>query len=45
MVQLQVSKETLIRMEKIAGINHPRDGDYLINEAIDVLEKRIRNRI
>jgi len=44
-VQLQVSKETMTRMEKIPGLNHARDGDYLINEMIDVLEKRIRDRI
>ncbi len=45
MVQLQVTKETMTRIEKIAGIENAHDGDYLINEAIDVLEKKIRDRI
>ncbi len=41
MVQLQISKETLSRMEKITGINHARDGDYMVNEMIDIFEKKI----
>ena len=41
MVQLQISKETMTRMEKISGLNHARDGDYLINETLDVLEKKL----
>lgn len=44
MVQLQISNETMKRMEKITGINHARDGDFLVNELIDVLEKKIREK-
>ena len=43
-VQLQISNETMKRMEKIAGISHARDGDFLVNELIDVLEKKIREK-
>jgi len=44
MVQLQISNETMIRIEKITGISKVRDGDYLVNQVIDVLEKKIRER-
>ena len=44
MVQLQISNETMNRMEKITGINHSRDGDYLVNQTIDILEKKNRDR-
>lgn len=44
MVQLQISNETMSRMEKITGISHARDGDYLVNHMIDILEKKIRER-
>ena len=44
MPQLQITKETMSRMEKITGIGHARDGDYLINELIDILEKKIREK-
>ena len=44
MVQLQISNETMKRMEKIAGISHARDGDFLVNELIDALEKKIREK-
>ncbi len=40
MVQLHITAETLSRLKKIAGITHVRDGDYLVNEVIDILEKR-----
>lgn len=42
MVQLQISAETMGRMEKISGISHARDGDFLVNQTIDILEKKIR---
>jgi len=42
MVQLQISNETMSRMEKITGIIHARDGDFLVNQMIDILEKKIR---
>lgn len=44
MVQLQITNETKIRMEKISGISHARDGDFLVNQTIDILEKKIRER-
>jgi len=40
MVQLHITAETLSRMKKIVGITDVRDGDYLVNELIDILEKR-----
>ncbi len=40
MVQLHITSETLERMKKITGTTHLRDGDYLVNEMIDILEKR-----
>lgn len=40
MVQLQISNETMRRMENIVGISHTRDGDYLVNELIDTFEKK-----
>ncbi len=42
--QLQVTTETMTRMKKIVGINHVHDGDYMVNEMIDILEKKIRER-
>ena len=44
MVQLQISTETMSRIEKITGIGRVRDGDYLVNQVIDILEKKIRER-
>lgn len=44
MVQLQISNETMSRIEKITGIGRVRDGDYLVNQVIDVLEKKIKER-
>ena len=41
MVQLQITKETMSRMEKITGNIHTRDGDFLVNEMIDIFEKKI----
>jgi hypothetical protein len=45
MPQLQISSETMTRMKKIVGINHTHDGDYIVNEMIDILEKKIRDQI
>ncbi len=42
MVQLHISNETMVRMKKIVGIDHVKDGDYLVNEMIDILEKKTR---
>ncbi len=44
MPQLQVSSETMARMKKIVGISHVHDGDYMVNEMINILEKKIRDR-
>jgi hypothetical protein len=27
-------------MKKIVGVDHVKDGDYLVNEMIDILEKK-----
>jgi len=44
MPQLQITTETMIRMKKIVGIDHVHDGDFMVNEMIDILEKKIRER-
>lgn len=44
MVQLHISNETKRRMEKIVGITNTRDGDYFVNNLIDILEKKARQR-
>ena len=44
MPQLQISAETMTRMKVITGISHVRDGDYMVNELIDILEQKIRTR-
>ncbi|MFB5631253.1 MAG: hypothetical protein ACE5RN_06670 [Nitrosopumilaceae archaeon] len=44
MPQLQVSTETMTRMKEIVGINHVHDGDYMVNEMINILEKKIKER-
>jgi hypothetical protein len=44
MPQLQISTETLTRIKTITGISHVRDGDYMVNELIDILEQKIRER-
>lgn len=43
MPQLHVSNETMTRMKTITGINHARDGDYMVNELIDILEKKLKD--
>jgi hypothetical protein len=44
MPQLQISRETLSRMKKIVGMSHVHDGDFMVNEMINILEKEIRDR-
>ena len=41
MAQLQVTSETMDRMKKRVGKNKVHDGDYFVNEMIDMLEKKI----
>ena len=43
MVQLSISSETMSRIEKITGIRHARDGDFLVNQLIDIFEKKIND--
>ena len=40
MVQLHISNETMLRMKKIVGVDNVKDGDFLVNEMIDILEKK-----
>ena len=42
MPQLQVTNETMDRMKKIVGKSKIHDGDYFVNEMIDMLEKKIK---
>ena len=42
MPQIQVTSETMDRMKKILGKNKMHDGDYFVNEMIDMLEKKIK---
>lgn len=42
MVQLKISSETMDRMKNIMGTNNVSDGDYFVNEMIDMFEKKIR---
>ena len=41
MPQLQITNTTMTRMKKIVGISQVHDGDYLVNEMIDIFEKKI----
>lgn len=45
MVQLHITSETLARMKKIVGTTQVKDGDFLVNEMIDILEKKWINEI
>lgn len=42
MPQLQITSATMTRMKTIVGATHVHDGDYLVNEMIDIFEKKIR---
>ena len=44
MPQLQVTTETMSRMNEIVGITKIHDGDFMVNEMINILEKKIRDR-
>ena len=41
MPQLQITDATMTRMKKIVGISRIHDGDYLVNQMIDIFEKKI----
>jgi hypothetical protein len=43
MVQLQITSQTMDRMKKIIGTTKVHDGDFMVNEMIDMLEKKITN--
>ena len=42
MPQLQITSATMTRIKEIVGTTHVHDGDYLVNEMIDIFEKKIR---
>ena len=44
MPQLKISSETMYRMKEIVGINQVHDGDFMVNEIINILEKKIKDR-
>ncbi len=44
MPQLQVTAETMTRMKQIVGVTKIHDGDFMVNEMINILEKKIRDR-
>ena len=41
MPELKITNETMARMKKIVGTTHVHDGDFLVNEMIDIFEKKI----
>ncbi|MDX1533462.1 MAG: hypothetical protein R3230_04575 [Nitrosopumilaceae archaeon] len=41
MPELKISSATLTRMKNIVGKPRVHDGDYLVNEMIDIFEKKI----
>lgn len=45
MVQLQISSDTMTRMKNIVGVTKVHDGDFMVNEMINILEKKIKNLI
>jgi len=42
MVQLKITDATMTRMKNIMGTSKVSDGDYFVNEMIDMFEKKIR---
>jgi len=43
MAQLQITNTTMNRMKKIVGIAKVHDGDSMVNEMIDIFEKKIND--
>ena len=43
MPQLHITNATMARIKEIVGITHVHDGDYMVNEMIDIFEKKINN--
>ena len=41
MPELKISNETMTRMKNIVGKPRVHDGDFLVNEMIDIFEKKI----
>ena len=41
--QLRITNATMTRIKEIVGITRVHDGDYLVNEMIDIFEKKINN--
>jgi len=44
MSQLLIKSDTIRRLEKITGQHIIRGGDRIINEALDILENKIREK-
>ncbi len=43
MPQLHITNATMARIKKIVGMTNVHDGDYMVNEMIDIFEKKINN--
>jgi len=43
MAHLQITDATMTRMKKIVGITKLHDGDNLVNEMMDIYEKKIND--
>jgi len=43
MPQLQITNATMTRIKEIVGVTRVHDGDYLVNEMIDIFEKKIND--
>lgn len=43
MPQLHITNTTMTRMKDIVGVTQVHDGDYLVNEMIDIFEKKIND--
>ncbi len=43
MPQLHITNATMTRIKEIVGMTHVHDGDYMVNEMIDIFEKKIHS--
>jgi hypothetical protein len=44
MAQIVITNETIERLESISGKKFSRGGDRLINEAIDILQRKVEEK-
>ncbi len=44
MSQLLIKSDTITRLEKITGQHIIRGGDRIVNEALDILENKIKEK-